>query len=98
MTCESILSHISSLRSKIGYGTSVMNALETSVAGSPSISDETLCVRKAVAGWRTSVRYSVGTRSVSSSQPEATIVAAPLPSVTVMSQMCDFGVTPVRRR
>ena len=98
MMLESVLSHSSSLRSKIGYGTSVINALDTSVAGSPNIAGETLLVRNAVAGCMMSSRYSTGTRSVSSSHPDTDIIAEPLPSVTVISHRCDLGVTPVSRR
>ena len=95
---DMILSQISSLRSKIAYGTSVMKAEAMSVAGLPSVSAFSACVRKLTAGCITSSRYSRGTRSVSSSQPVNDISSLPLPSVTTISQSWLLGVTPVRRR
>ena len=56
MTWESVFSHSSPLRSKIGYGTSDIHALETSVAGSPRNSSVREFVRNAVAGWWMSSR------------------------------------------
>ena len=74
-----------------------MNAVDTSVAGSPINSGGIVPVRKVIAGCITNSRYSPGTRSVNSSQPEIEIISLPLPSVTAMSQMWLFGVTPARR-
>ena len=75
-----------------------MNAEETFVSGLPSTSGEMLSVRNFVAGWSTISQSACGTRSVISSQPLISMTAFPSPPVTTMSQMCDLGVTPVRRR
>ena len=56
MTWERVFSHSSPLRSKSGYGTSDIHALDTSVPGSPSVSLESAFVRNAVAGWWMSSR------------------------------------------